>query len=643
MRSILILFSIASIGAIASIGVFAVPAKSAELTARERKMVETVNATVRRAGVGYSSGKHDEAAQSIRRAMDQIGIAMRTGNPDLYDALVPAIKRISKAHAMLEIEGVSLPPFRVPDRPEEKQSDGDSEMKPGDEPRPGPDSPSQGISFTKQVAPILVGKCGRCHIQGNRGGFSAASFAALMKGPPEGVVIFAGDPVGSRLIETIETGDMPRGGAKVSPAELTLLKTWVTQGAKFDGPDPSAPISGAAPMPAQNQPRPEIKKATGNETVSFASDVAPLLIENCNGCHIDAMRTQGGLRMDTFAQLLRGGDSGPVITPGRGEDSLLVKKLRGTATDGARMPAGGRPALSDESIQLISKWIDEGAALDGVETQPIKVMSQLAWASKASSAEMTARRGELAEKNLRLVAASTAPQIEETEHFRVIGTGSSATLKAVALEAEKNMKTVKGFVRGPAGEDFFHGKASIFVLPKRYDYSEFSKMVESRSVPSEWTSHWSTDGIDAYVALVATDRDEEDQISQRLLGPLVSLAIATRGGDVPRWFAEGIGTAVAAKGRSTSRAEKQRIQTETVQAIGVLKDAKSFLNGKLTPEQTDRIGAAVGSTMLDRSRRKLFDACLRALSAGQPFEQAFTSAFGGPPAVYIENFRKYAQ
>ena len=47
-----------------------------------------------------------------------------------------------------------------------------------------------------------------------------ATFAALMKGPPEGVVvIFAGDTVGSRLIETIETGDMPRGGGKVSPQE----------------------------------------------------------------------------------------------------------------------------------------------------------------------------------------------------------------------------------------------------------------------------------------------------------------------------------------------------------------------------------------------------------------------------------------
>ena len=98
-------------------------------------------------------------------------------------------------------------------------------------------------------------------------------------------------------------------------------------------------------------------KATGKETVSFAGDVAPLLVESCKGCHINAMRASGGLSMDTFAQLLRGGDSGDIIIPGKGEESLLVKKLRGTM--GLRMLLG-RPAFSEESIKLILR-IDEGA------------------------------------------------------------------------------------------------------------------------------------------------------------------------------------------------------------------------------------------------------------------------------------------
>ncbi|TWT92755.1 c-type cytochrome domain-containing protein [Stieleria varia] len=626
---------------------------AADLSSRERKMVETVNATLRRAGASYSAGNHDEAAKSVRAAMEQLDLAVRVGGPSVFDELEPAMKRIATARTMLELEGVSLPPFRKPERPAAKPAaetpaanPAQPGMTPDGKPTMGFFDPKGGISFTKQVAPILVGRCGGCHVQSSKGGFNTASYAALMKGPPEGVVVFAGDVIGSRLIETIETGDMPRGGGKVSPAELNVLKVWISEGARFDGPDPAAAITAAgapAPAPMPNVPPPTAKKATGNETVSFASDVAPLLIENCVGCHIDAMQVRGGLRMDTFAQLLRGGDSGQIVTAGQGEQSLLVKKLRGTAADGDRMPAG-RPPLSDDSIALISKWIDEGAAIDGPEAQPIKVMSQLAWASKATTEEMSARRAELADKNMQLIAMSNAqPQTEETEHFRVIGTGSSATLGAVAQAAEKHMKTVRDLVDGGAGADYFHGKATIFVLPKRYDYSEFAKMVEQRSIPTEWTGHWSFDGIDAYLAVVATDRDEEDEVSARVLGPLTSLAVATRGSDVPRWFAEGIGVNIGARGQATTRNEKQRQQAELVEAVGLLKNAKSFLENKMTAEHTDRVGAALAMTMLDRTRRSSLNAVLRALSAGEPFEVAFAKGFGGPPETYIENFRSWVQ
>ena len=153
------------------------------------------------------------------------------------------------------------------------------------------------------------------------------------------------------------------------------------------------------------------------------------------------------------------------------------------------------------------------------------------------------------------------------------------------------------------------------MLPGRYDYSEFAKMVESRSVPSQWSSHWKFDGIDGYVAVVATERDEDEAISDRLLSPLVCLAVATRGGDVPRWFAEGVGAALAARkgGGDRDRDAKLKCEAETSEAIAVMTDAKSFLTGKLSPLQSDRIGAALAESMLDRSRRKSFDACLRLL------------------------------
>jgi mono/diheme cytochrome c family protein len=509
----------------------------ADLSLKEKRAANEINATIMQAGKSFAAGEFDEAGGKIREAMKQISAATTEGSPEFYDSLEPAMKRISKAHTLLELEGVSLPPFRRPKRPD-MMPVVPATSKPTPAPTPPTPSPDSALSFTKTIAPILVNRCGRCHVSGSKGQFNMASYSALMKGPPSGVVVFPGDLIGSLLIETIETGDMPRGG-RMGAGELDTLKAWVKAGAKFDGPNPDDPIGASTTMMPVEAARPELKRATGRETVSFASDVAPLLVENCNGCHIDAMQNRGGLRMDTFAQILRGGDSGAIVTPGKGEQSLLVRKLRGM--EGDRMPAGGRPAFSEESIKLISTWIDEGATLDGAsESQPLRVMSQLAWARKATPAQISERRGMLAQKNMKLATPSGGQILTyESEHFFVIGSASQGTIELVAELAEKQMKTVKTVVDAASGEAFFNGRATLFVMPRSYEYGEFARMVEGKeSLPSDWSSHWNFDGIDAYVSLVASDRDEEDEISSRLTGALVSLAVSTRGGDVPRWLAE---------------------------------------------------------------------------------------------------------
>jgi hypothetical protein len=626
---------------------FAPAVGAAGLSSREKSIVASVNASVKRAGVDYASGKFDSAGKHVRAAMNKIDVAMKSGSSELYQELDPAMTRISTAHAMLEFEGVSLPPFRRPQVPSAKMATAVETTAPATPESGAPGLSTSAISFTKQVAPILSQRCGRCHVEGSKGQFNLGTFASLMKGPPEGVVVFAGDTVGSRLIETIVTGDMPRGGGKVTPPELAILNGWIIQGAKFDGADPNASItSGATTAPAGNTPRPKAAIATGKETVSFARDVAPILVDNCNGCHIGAMQVRGGLRMDSFSQILRGGDSGEIIMPGKSAESLLVKKIKGMDIEGERMPAGGRPALSQKDIQLISTWIDEGATLDGAsETQPITVMAQLAWAANATPAQMNEKRQGLAGENLGLVAdAGSRPATSiMTDHFYVTGTSSQETLQLVGAAAEIKMKAVQAIVRGKTGEDFFHGKASIFVLPQRYDYSEFAKMVEQRSVPTTWTSHWKFDGVDAYVALVASDRDDESAIEDRLLAPIAALAVATRGGDVPRWFAEGVGATMNMRGSSQDRESKSQREAETREAVAACKDAKAFLSGKLNPVHTDRIGAAMAATMMDRKLRKNFDACLRAVDEGKPFDSAFANAFAAPVNSWVNTWLTWAK
>jgi len=89
------------------------------------------------------------------------------------------------------------------------------------------------VSFTKEVAPIIIAKCGKCHVSNDKGGYGIESYNALIKSDS----IAPQDPDASNFIAVIESGEMPKGGLKVSSSELKTLKNWIAQGAKFDGDD----------------------------------------------------------------------------------------------------------------------------------------------------------------------------------------------------------------------------------------------------------------------------------------------------------------------------------------------------------------------------------------------------------------------
>src|SRR5690606_1731386 len=97
-------------------------------------------------------------------------------------------------------------------------------------------------------------------------------------------------------------------------------------------------------------------------TVDFGTDILPILSSRCLGCH-SGDRAQGKLKIHTRADLLNGGASGPAIVPGDAARSLLFRKILGQ--QGMRMPPSG-PALSEESVEAIRIWIDQGAKYDGV-------------------------------------------------------------------------------------------------------------------------------------------------------------------------------------------------------------------------------------------------------------------------------------
>ncbi|HZK80455.1 MAG TPA: c-type cytochrome domain-containing protein [Humisphaera sp.] len=99
--------------------------------------------------------------------------------------------------------------------------------------------------------------------------------------------------------------------------------------------------------------------------VSFLRDVAPILIQRCTACHGER-KDSGDFRAQTFENLMHTGspDEIPVV-PGRPEKSALFKLISSADPD-ERMPQKDDP-LSPQHIEIIRKWIAQGARFDGAD------------------------------------------------------------------------------------------------------------------------------------------------------------------------------------------------------------------------------------------------------------------------------------
>jgi len=105
--------------------------------------------------------------------------------------------------------------------------------------------------------------------------------------------------------------------------------------------------------------------AIGADGISFSSQVASILVDNCVACH-GAKKAEGGYRIDTFEYLSKSGDSGSApITASKIEESELWRRVV-TTDDSERMPAESEP-LAAAQLEVLKQWIASGAAFDGTK------------------------------------------------------------------------------------------------------------------------------------------------------------------------------------------------------------------------------------------------------------------------------------
>lgn len=122
------------------------------------------------------------------------------------------------------------------------------------------------------------------------------------------------------------------------------------------------PMSALAVEPSPASAALEVRRPAGTNSLDFDRDILPALRANCLPCH-NKSTTKGDLLLESPADMIKGGETGPAIQPGKAAESLLLKLASHTAKP--RMPPRENKAnaadLSPEQLGLIATWIDQGA------------------------------------------------------------------------------------------------------------------------------------------------------------------------------------------------------------------------------------------------------------------------------------------
>lgn len=126
--------------------------------------------------------------------------------------------------------------------------------------------------------------------------------------------------------------------------------------------------------------------AAGQTPLTFEKDVLPVFTQYCFTCHGQSS-PQLGLDVRTFTSTMRGSHNGPVIVKGSPDKSLLFQKVSAKAMP----PPAFKQTMPDAQIELIKRWIADGALSDKPVTLSKEVVEQRAAFDKEIMPLFTAR------------------------------------------------------------------------------------------------------------------------------------------------------------------------------------------------------------------------------------------------------------
>ena len=107
---------------------------------------------------------------------------------------------------------------------------------------------------------------------------------------------------------------------------------------------------------------PALATAAQGET-SYKNDVVPIIHDYCLNCHEPGGKgyEKSGLNMTCYESLMKGTKFGAVIKPGDSFTSIFIQVIEGRVHASIKMPYGMSGGLAKDKIEILKKWVDQGA------------------------------------------------------------------------------------------------------------------------------------------------------------------------------------------------------------------------------------------------------------------------------------------
>jgi len=473
------------------------------------------------------------------------------------------------------------------------------------------------VSFVKYVAPILNSKCVSCHGASPQAGLRLNTYEGMKKGGRSGPLLIPGNARNSlfmlRLCTPNAKARMPRNQDALTVGEKNVLGLWIQQGARYDAEHEDTELDELI-EPPDDLPALQGWRPTGKESVSFQRNISPWMVTYCLRCHT-GKNPKGGLSLDSYDALMRGGDSGPVIKLRRPEESLIYQ-LVGSFDATRRMPAN-TSRLTRKDWDNLGVWIHEGAKFDGGEDPKLLLRALTPTAEDITREKLASLSpDELIQYRQTRTAAQwkqgfpeTDPEIVVTTDLLVYGNLQAEQMANVEKHAVAHLEKLRELFGVEADVDdekkkaLWKGRLAVFIVSDRAEFEKFAQEVTQRRVFNDnySVSRLDKDGEDTYLVLYdpgePTPDNPQPTIQSMLISELTRAYLEQTTKTFPQWFALGLGPALAAR---AGEKDDPWALAQQVAALGPLKEmtraADIFKDGAFFSEEDAR---PVSSTLVE--------------------------------------------